>query len=153
AAAQTVAAQEAAARASGEEPRERVESSPTDLPADFAAPWRGSDEDGDEGDRTHAAPDNPTLRDHLNGQLALTNLGARDRALVPPLIDAPDEDGHLPQPLEEIVALMPAEAEVEVEELAIALRQLQNLEPAGVGARSPGECLCLQIRTMEKDAV
>src|SRR5215468_10075801 len=61
AAAQTVAAQEAAARASGEEPRERVESSsPSDLPADFAAPWRGGDEDGDEGDRTHAAPDNPT---------------------------------------------------------------------------------------------
>jgi RNA polymerase sigma-54 factor len=27
------------------------------------------------------------------------------------------------------------------------------MEPAGVGARSPGECLCLQIRTQEKDAV
>ena len=153
AAAQSVAAQEAAARASGEEPRERVESSPADLPADFAAPWRGGDEDGDEGDRTHAAPDNPTLRDHLNGQLALTNLGARDRALVTLLIDALDEDGYLTQPLEEIAALMPVEAEVEVDELAIALRQLQNLEPVGVGARSPGECLCVQIRTMAKDPV
>src|SRR5262245_29411949 len=134
AAAQSAASQEAAARASGEQPRERIDSAASELPADFAAPWRGGDEDGDEGDRTHAAPDTPTLRDHLNGQLALTNLGARDRALVALLIDALDEDGYLTQPLEEIIALMPPEAEVEAEELAIALRQLQNLEPAGVGA-------------------
>jgi RNA polymerase sigma-54 factor len=159
AAAQSAAAQEAAARSTGEEPRERVESTPasdhpsSELPADFAAPWRGNDEDGEDGDRTHVAPDNPTLRDHLNGQLALTNLGPRDRALVALLIDALDEDGYLTQPLEEIVALMPPEAEVDGEELAIALRQLQNLEPAGVGARSPGECLCLQLKAIEQDAV
>ena len=154
AAAQSAAVQEAAARSTGEEPRERIESAPSsELPADFAAPWRGGDEDGEDGDRTHVAPDNPTLRDHLNGQLALTNLGARDRALVALLIDALDEDGYLTQPLEEITALMPAEAEVECEELAIALRQLQNLEPAGVGARSPGECLCLQMKAMEQDPV
>ncbi|HXR59491.1 MAG TPA: RNA polymerase factor sigma-54, partial [Burkholderiales bacterium] len=73
--------------------------------------------------------------------------------LVALLIDALDEDGYLTQPLEEITALMPAEAEVECEELAIALRQLQNLEPAGVGARSPGECLCLQMKAMEQDPV
>src|SRR5258706_8961223 len=152
ASAQVTATQEAAARASGEEPRERIESS-AELPADFAAPWRGGDEDGDDGDRTHATPDNPTLRDHLNGQLALTNLGMRDRTLVALLIDALDEDGYLTQPLEEIIALMPQEAEVDAEELAIALRQLQNLEPAGVGARSPGECLCLQMKTLPQDAV
>jgi RNA polymerase sigma-54 factor len=104
-------------------------------------------------ERVDAAAELPTLRDHLNGQLALTNLGPRDRALVTLLIDALDEDGYLTQPIEEIVALMPAEAEVEAEELAIALRQLQNLEPAGVGARSPGECLCLQMRTLESDPV
>ncbi|HYT48282.1 MAG TPA: RNA polymerase factor sigma-54, partial [Burkholderiales bacterium] len=57
------------------------------------------------------------------------------------------------QSLEEIAALLPAEAEAAPEELSIALRHLQNLEPAGVGARSPGECLCLQLKTAEKDAV
>jgi RNA polymerase sigma-54 factor len=151
--AQALAAREDAARASGEEPRERVESGAAERPADFAAPWRGGDDDGDDGDRTHAAPDNPTLRDHLNSQLTLTNLGERDRALVTLLIDALDDDGYLTQPLGEIVALMAPEAAVDAEELTIALRQLQNLEPAGVGARSPGECLCLQIRTLPKDAV
>ena len=120
-----------------------------ELPADFASPWRGADGGDDEdADRTNAAPDLPTLRDHLNGQLVLTNLGPRDRALVALLIDALDEDGYLTQPLEEIAALMPAEAEVGLEELAIALRHLQNLEPAGVGARTPGECLALQLRAL-----
>src|SRR5207302_681828 len=63
-------------------------------------------------------------------------------------IDPLDEDGYLTQPLEEIAALLPAEAEADFEELGIALRHLQNLEPAGVGARSPGECLALQLRIM-----
>ena len=125
-----------------------------ELPADFAAPWRGTEDSGsdDDGDRTSTAPDLPTLRGHLNSELALTNLGARDRALVELLIDALDEDGYLTQPLEEIAALMSAEANVNVEELAIALRHLQNFEPAGVGARTPGECLALQIRAMKEGA-
>jgi len=117
----------------------------TDWSADIASSWRGPDDD-DEGDRSFTAPDTPTLRDHLRGQLSLTNLGDRDRAFVQLLIDALDEDGYLTQPLEEIAALLPAEADPE--ELGIALRHLQNLEPAGVGARSPGECLALQLRIM-----
>jgi RNA polymerase sigma-54 factor len=64
------------------------------------------------------------------------------------LIDALDDDGYLTQPLEEIAELLPAEAEVDIEDLGIALRHLQNMEPAGVGARSPSECLLLQIRAM-----
>ena len=118
-----------------------------DWSVDIASSWRGPDDD-DEGDRSFTAPDTPTLRDHLRGQLSLTNLGDRDRVFVQLLIDALDEDGYLTQPLEEIAALLPAEAEADLEELGIALRHLQNLEPAGVGARSPGECLALQLRIM-----
>src|SRR5260221_6424412 len=81
----------------------------------------------------------------------------RDRVLVGLLIDALDEDGYLTQPLEEIVAMLSPEAEADREfllgELSIALQQLQTLEPVGVGARSPGECLCLQMKTLAKDAV
>ena len=123
-----------------------------ELPADFAAPWRGTEDSSgdDDSDRGNTTPDLPTLRDHLNSELALTNLGTRDRALVGLLIDALDEEGYLTQSLEDIAALMSAEADVNVEELAIALRHLQNFEPAGVGARSPGECLALQLRAMRE---
>src|SRR5688572_18259520 len=118
----------------------------TDWSADIASNWRGEGGDEEDGDRNFGTADTPTLRDHLRSQLSLTNLPERDRVLVEILIDALDEDGYLTQPLDEIAALLPAEAGIEAEELAIALRHLQNLEPAGVGARSPGECLCLQLR-------
>ena len=121
----------------------------TDWSSDLASNWRGPDDE--EGDRNFATPDTPTLRDHLLAQLSLVNLGDRDRAFVALLIDVLDEDGYLTQPLEEIASLLSQEAEAGLEELSIALRHLQNLEPAGVGARSPGECLCLQLRGLKED--
>jgi RNA polymerase sigma-54 factor len=125
-----------------------------DWPSEVAANWRGPDED-DEGDRTHATPDTPTLRDHLRAQLSLTNLGARDRAFVEILIDALDDDGYLTQPLEEIAALLPPQLsedpEALAEELKIALCHLQHFEPAGVGARSPAECLTLQLKALPEE--
>jgi RNA polymerase sigma-54 factor len=150
---------EAPARAPAEAPvvatGESREAAPeNEVAPDYAAPWRGG-EDDEESDRTQAAADVPTLRDHLNSQLTLTNLGERDRALVALLIDALDEDGYLTQPLEEIAALVPpvpeSGTESTLEELGIALKHLQNLEPAGVGARSPAECLALQLRAMGLD--
>src|SRR5687768_3604389 len=123
----------------------------SDWSADIAANWRGSSDDEEDGDRNFGTPATPTLREHLLSQLTLTNLDERDRAFVMVLIDALDEDGYLTQPLEEIAALLPPEAEAGLEELAIALQHLQHLEPAGVGARSPGECLCLQLKNLKEN--
>jgi RNA polymerase sigma-54 factor len=136
-----------APRAGAQEPPRAEE-----LPADFAAPWRGTESREEDEDRTFSAADTPTLRDHLNEQVSLTNLGERDRALVGVLVDALDEDGYLTQPLEEIAALLPPEAEAGVEELSIALKHLQNLEPAGIGARSLAECLALQLRASKEES-
>ncbi|HVB49243.1 MAG TPA: RNA polymerase factor sigma-54, partial [Burkholderiales bacterium] len=138
--AQTTATTETSTQA-GEAPAEHSD----DWQPDLAAQWRGADDD-DDGDRTFVAPETPTLRDYLYGQLSLTNLGERDRTLVGLLIDALDEDGYLTQSLEDILALLPAEAEAGIDELGIALRHLQNFEPSGVGARNPAECLALQLR-------
>ena len=119
----------------------------TDWAADLSSNWRTNEGGGDdEGEKSYTPPDTPTLRDHLHAQLSVTKLSPRDRAFVEILIDALDEDGYMTQPLEEIVALLPAEAEADPEELSIALAHLQHFEPAGVGARSPGECLALQLK-------
>src|SRR5690606_32106507 len=104
--------------------------------------------DDDDSDYPQLPALSPTLRDHLMQQLLLTKLPARDRSLVALLIDALDEDGYLTQPLAEIVDMLPAELEVEADELHIALRHLQNMDPTGVGARSPAECLALQLQTL-----
>jgi len=129
--------QESASETPQSEPRD-------DWDADQASVWRGADDE--EGDRTFVAPEQLTLRDHLFTQLSLTNLDRRDRALIGMLIDALDDDGYLTQSLEDVAAMLPEEVEADIEDLAIALRHLQNFEPTGVGARSPAECLALQIR-------
>ena len=123
-----------------------------DWQPDFSASPRTGSADDEDSDRAFVAPENLSLRQHLNDQLSLTNLPRRDRALIGMLIDALDDDGYLTQPLGEIAELLPPEADADIEDLGIALRHLQNMEPAGVGARTPSECLLLQIRAMIPDS-
>ncbi len=92
-----------------------------------------------------------SLREHLTQQVALSPLSDRDRALVRFVIEALDDDGYMHQSLEELLELLPAELEVELDDLAIALCHVQNLEPAGIGARTPQECLSLQLRALPAD--
>jgi RNA polymerase sigma-54 factor len=115
---------------------------------DEDAPSTGARDDAEDDAYAQTAADTPTLRSHLLSQLSLTNLVERDRRLVSLLIDSLDDDGYLTLGLEELLDMLPQELEVEPEELKIALRHLQNFEPAGVGARSLGECLALQLAAL-----
>jgi RNA polymerase sigma-54 factor len=116
------------------------------------APPGGQRDDSEDGEyQQQVAEDAPTLRAHLIAQLSLVKLSERDSRLVSMLIDTLDDDGYLTQSLEELAGLMPPELEVELEDLQIALRHLQNLEPAGVGARNLSECLALQLAVLPKD--
>ena len=114
---------------------------------DYAA--RGDDEDD-------SGPDTPalrkTLREHLLEQLALSPLEARDRLLVTFLIDALNEDGYLTLSLKDVLETLPPDWETDPEELDIALKHLQHMDPTGVGARDLGECLNLQLRVLPKNA-
>lgn len=113
----------------------------------------GARDDSDEGDtQRQLAADGPTLRDHLLSQVALLKLERRDRALVELIIDALDDDGYLTQDVAEIAAHLPAELEIDPDELAVAVRHVQAMEPTGVGARSPSECLELQIHALPEES-
>ncbi len=100
-----------------------------------------------------------SLREHLLSQLGLTQLADHDRLLVAFLVEALNDDGYLAQPLHELLDLFPLEDDPEIppeelreallDELGIALRHLQNLDPAGVGARDCKECLRLQLLSLE----
>jgi RNA polymerase sigma-54 factor len=91
-----------------------------------------------------------TLREHLLEQMRLNIREPRDRALLELIIDALDPDGYLTESLEEIFESLPLELGVELEELQFALTMLQSFEPTGVGARTPAECLALQIKALPK---
>jgi RNA polymerase sigma-54 factor len=139
-----------------------VDSAPTrdDLPdvTDFADYGGGGDGDwgggGGTGEDEEFAPQqvaSSSLRDHLMGQLALLNLPLRDRQIVAALIDALDDDGYLASSLDEISDMFSENDALEPEELMIGLKYLQSFEPPGVGARSPAECLALQLKALPAD--
>ena len=112
--------------------------------------WGSSSGGSDDDDESFVPQQVATssLRDHLNSQLALLNLPLRDRQIVAALIDALDDDGYLTTSLEELLELFSEEIEIEADELSIALKHLQNMEPAGVGARDAAECLSLQLKAL-----
>jgi RNA polymerase sigma-54 factor len=112
------------------------------------APPPGYRDENDESESQQVAADTLTLRAHLLGQLSLTKLPERDRRLVALMIDSLDEGGYLTQSLDEFVEILPPELEVELEELQIALKHLQHLDPAGIGARNLSECLGLQLAAL-----
>ena len=125
-------------------------------PADEAASFgdepmggsRRNDEDRD--DFTQIAAAEPTLQENLIRQLQLTALSERDKRLALLVIAHLDGDGYLTAGLDELHAIGAAEIpDLEAEEVSIALRQVQNLEPVGVGARDLAECLALQLKALD----
>ena len=108
--------------------------------------------DEDDGNYQDVQAATTSLREHLLWQLGTMGLPNRDRMLVQCLIDALDDDGYLTQTLEELLDLLPAELEIDADELQIALRYLQHLDPVGVGARNASECLSLQLEELPTDA-
>jgi RNA polymerase sigma-54 factor len=106
------------------------------------------DDDDDRGDYPQLAADQPNLREHLRSQLFLTKLSERDRGLVAMLIDSLDDNGYLTQELPELAEMLPSELEIDVDDLQVALRHLQQFDPCGVGARNLGECLALQLAAL-----
>jgi RNA polymerase sigma-54 factor len=55
------------------------------------------------------------------------------------------------QDLAELASLLPAELEIDAEDLGIGLKYLQSLDPPGVGARNLSECLTLQLEALPED--
>lgn len=118
-----------------------------------ASSWEGSrqpdeDEDSEFGRQESNAI---SLREHLLGQLKLMQLSERDQNLVLLLIDSLNDDGYLEISLEELAESLPLDLEVDLLELETALKHLQHLDPAGVGARNLQECLMLQLNALSAD--
>jgi len=108
----------------------------------------GTRDDNDEAEYPQVAAETQSLREHLISQLSLTQISDHDQKLVTLLIDSLNDDGYLHQDLDELAALLPPELDIEVDDLQVALRHLQHLDPPGVGARNLGECLKLQLETL-----
>src|SRR4051794_37218058 len=82
-----------------------------------------------------------TLGDHLRSQLSVSLISEDIRNAAESIIGNLDEDGYLTASLDEIASA----GEHKPEHVDEALKVVQSLDPAGVGARNLRECLQLQI--------
>ena len=81
-----------------------------------------------------------TLSGFLRSQLVMKDYGAKERRLLVYILSSLDEDGYYREELEEAAAHCAAS----IDAAERMLREIQALDPAGVGARDLKECLLLQ---------
>ena len=88
-----------------------------------------------------------SFHEHLESQLGLRDLTEKQKILGEYILGNIDEDGYLRRELSNIVDDLAFLQNVETTEIELeeVLRIIQDLEPAGVGARTLRECLLLQI--------
>ena len=131
---------------------------PSDLPVDTQ--WEDiyqtsasslPSQDDDDWDFTSRTGTGETLQSHLEWQLNLIPLSPTDQLIALSIIDAINADGYLEESLEDILASIDPELEVELDEVEMVLHRIQQFEPVGVGARDLSECLQLQLRQLPAD--
>ena len=110
------------------------------------APWSGDDDDRQQ---EFADSAGQSLQEHLMWQLELARLAPQELAIARAIVDAISDDGYLTESLEEIVQTLKPEIDCGAASVEKVLTRVQSLDPTGVGARSLGECIELQLRQLD----
>jgi RNA polymerase sigma-54 factor len=136
-----------------------IRETPSSAGTSTAANGEG-DDDSEAHDRRAASP---SLQDHLRAQVVGRRLAPEELAAVEVLIESLDGDGYLADALEEVQARLVdmlglagneacEQREQLDDQLRLALKLVQSLEPTGVGARNLAECLQLQLKATPRCA-
>jgi RNA polymerase sigma-54 factor len=110
-------------------------------------PWNSGDDD--ERQQEFADASGQSLQEYLLWQLELAKLEPRELAIARAIVDVISDDGYVTEPLEEIAGTLRPEIECDGAEVGAVLEGVQALDPPGVGARSVGECIELQLRQLD----
>src|SRR5262249_48192199 len=111
-------------------------------------PWTSDDDDRQQ---EFADDSGQSLQEYLVWQLEMARLEPRDLAIARAIADAISEDGYLTESLEEIAKTLQPEIQADPAEVEKVLGFVQTLDPAGVGARSVGECIELQLKQLDPE--
>lgn len=95
--------------------------------------------------------DSESFTESLMRQYNLRNLTERERTIGNEIIGSIDGSGYLGRDIQIIANDMAFRAGIEVtdEEMGKVLKEIQTLDPAGVGARNLQECLSLQLHRIQ----
>ncbi|MSR45969.1 MAG: RNA polymerase sigma-54 factor [Planctomycetes bacterium] len=103
---------------------------------------------GDEDPKQAAIANSPgrprTLQEHLDQQIEVADAPDEVKELAHFLVQNLDRNGWLKEPLGELIVSFHERFNLDHAEAALKL--VQGLDPDGVGARTPAECLLLQVR-------
>lgn len=99
--------------------------------------------------RLNSYSEGESLHEHLFSELACSDCPATLRDTAAAIIESIDDNGYLRTALPDIAQAR----ETTMETAEAALEVVQSLGPAGVGARTPEECLLLQLRARGQDTV
>lgn len=91
------------------------------------------------------------LQSHLLWQLNLAKMTETDRTIATVIIDSIGEDGYLQESLEEIQSAFDPMQHIEMDEVEMVLKRVQQFEPTGIAARDLSECLLLQLHSLPSD--
>jgi len=98
------------------------------------------------------SPELDALNEHLLWQLNCTHLTEKDREIGITIIDSTDDSGYLAQSVEEIHAGLQVQFdEIELDEVEVVLHLIQRFDPVGVAARSPSECMTIQLSQLDPE--
>jgi len=89
----------------------------------------------------------PSLEGHLSWQMRLSNFTDHELDIGDVVVGNIDGNGYLQASIEEILGLVQATPE----EVESVIRRIQRLDPVGVGARTPQECLLVQMEVLGYD--
>jgi RNA polymerase sigma-54 factor len=116
------------------------------------APARTSSGDSQMPEAGDCAMPQESLAEHLAAQTCMLHLEPEDAATLRYLIWSLDENGYLDGSISQLASRFiedhdsAEQMQMLLHRFTLALRLLQSLEPAGVGARDLAECLALQIK-------
>ncbi|MDY0205441.1 MAG: RNA polymerase factor sigma-54 [Pseudomonas sp.] len=114
------------------------QSSSSNLPSSNSEDW----------DFTSTTAAGTDLQTHLLWQLNLVKMSDSDRMIATVIIDSIGSDGYLQESLEDIQDSFDPMQHIEMDEIEMVLKRVQQFEPTGIAARNLSECLLLQLNNL-----
>lgn len=84
----------------------------------------------------------PNLYDYVKYQLSFLKLNKKEKEVCEYIVDSLDKDGYLVNDVNFIIT----ELQIDNDYFEKCLKNIQQLEPSGIGARSLSECLLIQMK-------
>jgi RNA polymerase sigma-54 factor len=143
----------------GEDEASSSSSEEEEVIVEMADPWEDVSTPSGEG-RSQEDEDRPLefaddreldLHQHLIWQLEISKLDPRQVWIGEALVDSLNDDGYLTESTAEIARSLSTDLPVTEADVEEVLAFIQTLDPVGIGARTVGECVSLQLLQLDPE--